>query len=181
MRLLFCDHCHTLEELPDYDGNDPVDPLLEGLVFKHNERDPMAHGGRDLHHSPMRLVHIEPDGTRTSDEVWEKDREKILKKLNEENKKVGMASWAYESMNTYAEDALRCYRDHRRPDLGAGNPCIDYWSDSKRIGRPTKIGKQVLKEAPKTGTNDPHLCQWCPYYSTVATEVRWKAGMYRDN
>ena len=181
MRLLFCDLCHTLEEVPEYEGGMEVHPLIEVIVFKHNERDPMGHGGRDLHHSPMRVVKIEPDGSRTSDQVWEQDRDKILKKLNEENKKVGMAGWTYEAMNTYAEDALVCYRRHHRPDLGAGKPCIDYWSDSKRIGRPTTLGKKILKENSKLGTADPHLCQWCPYYSTVQTEVRWKAGMYRDN
>lgn len=179
MRLLFCDFCKTLEEIPDYEGSAKIDPLVEELVRRHNERDPMAHGGRDIHHSPMRLVKIEPDGPRTSDEVWEKDREEILKRLNMENKKVGMSAWVYEAMNTYAEDALTCYKRHHRPD--EGSPCIDYWSDSKRIGRPTAIGKQVLKEAPKTGVADPHLCQWCPYYTVVQTNVRWKAGMYRDN
>ena len=183
MRLLFCDLCHTLEEVPDYEGEDPVDPLVEGLVRKHNERDPMGHAGRDVQRSPMRLVKIEPDPNRmlSSDEVWETDRENVLKQLNDENKKVGFSSWAYEAMNSYAEDALICYRRHDRPDLGNGKPCIDYLSDSKRIGRPTDIGKKVLKEAPKMGTSDPHLCQWCPYYSTVMTQVRWKAGMYRDN
>lgn len=181
MRLLFCNLCKTLEECPDYEGPLEIDPILEDLVRRHNERDPMGHGGRDLRASPMRVAVIAPTEHKTSDEVWETDRENVLKQLNEENKKVGHASWAYEALNTYAEDAMKCYNRHRRPDLGNGKPCIDYWSESKRIGRPSVMGRTMLKIAPKKGTSDPHLCQWCPYYSTVSTEVRWRAGMYRDN
>lgn len=181
MRLLFCDLCKTLEEIPDYEGEMEVDPLVEDLVRRHNERDPMGHGGRDIRHSPMRIAVIEPTEHMTSDQVWAADRENILKQLNEQNKKVGFSSWAYESLNTWQEDAMTCFRRHRRPDIGNGKPCIDFWSDSKRIGRPTEIGKQVLKENAKLGTGDPHLCQFCPYFSGVQTEIRFKQGMYRDN
>jgi hypothetical protein len=178
MRLLCCNHCHTVDEVPDFEGNldetGGIDPLIEAVVMKHNQRDPMAHGGRNLQFSPIRIAVVE-------DSAWATDKEGVLKQLQSENKKVGFDAWAYEAVNTYQEDAMTCYRRHKRPDLGAGKPCIDYWSDSKRIGRPTAIGKQILKENEKLGARDPHLCQFCPYFSTVQTQARWERGMYRDN
>lgn len=167
MRLLFCNHCKTLEEIPDYEGTDPVDPLVEALVRKHNERAPMEHGGANISASPMRLMAVD-------DNDWRTNREKVLAQVNQENKKVGFDAWVYEAMNTYADDALRCYRAHHRPEDG----CIDWWDDSKRIGRPTSEGRKVLKDNYKSGATDPHLCQWCPVASFVATQQRLKMGMY---
>lgn len=170
MRLLTCKACRSIEELPDYDGKNEVDPYVEGLIEKHTKKDPMAHGGERLHYSPFML--------RTVDEIeWALHREQIIDKLNEEAKTTGFDGWAYESMNTYADDAMKCYSQHGRPKQG----CRDYWSDEKRIGRPTELGKAVLKEAPKLGEGDPHLCQWCPVHTWVTTEVRFKKGMYKDN
>lgn len=171
MRLLFCNHCKSLEEIPDYDGDAEVDPLIEEVVRQHNVRAPMEHGGANLTASPMRIAVVD-------DLEWAMDREKIIKQINESNKKVGFDAWVSEAHNTYGEDALKCWHAHREP--GEGKPCIDYWSDSKRIGRPTAEGRVVLKENPKLSTDDPHLCQWCPYYTHVMTEVRHKKGMYKD-
>jgi hypothetical protein len=98
----------------------------------------------------------------------------------EEGKEVGLDPWVGEAFNTFAEDALKCYSQHKRPDYGAGKPCIDYRSESKRIGRPTSEGKAVLRDNPKLGVSDPHLCDYCPYHSTVVTEVRHRKGMYKD-
>lgn len=173
MRLFLCSFCKTVEEAPDYLGNEEVDPIVEDLMLRHTQRDPMAHGSDRMRNSPFALRPIDPDDSRgfTSDEVWEYRREDVLARLKTQNEKVGFDVWAYEAMNSYAEDALKCYSRHNRPDLGAGKPCIDFWNDSKRIGRPTREGRQTLKENEKLGTADPHICQWCPYFSTVQTEI----------
>jgi hypothetical protein len=99
-----------------------------------------------------------------------------MKQLNDSNKNVGFDAWVYESTNTYAEDALKCYQRHNRPKEG----CVDWWSDSKRIGRPTEVGKLALKENQKMGKSDPHLCQFCPVASYVQTEINHKRGLYKE-
>jgi hypothetical protein len=173
MRLLHCNVCRTVDEIPDYSGGDEVDPLVEKVVMEHNRRDPMGHGGKHLTSLPMRLAFVD-------DLEYAYGKDDVLKKLAEEGKAVGFDPWVGEAFNTFAEDALKCYSTHRRPDYGAGKPCIDYMSDSKRIGRPTEEGKAVLKQNEKLGAGDPHLCNWCPYHTTVQTEIRSRKGMYKD-
>lgn len=168
MRLLFCNACKSLEEVEDYEGPLEVDPLIEQLVRKHNERAPMEHGGRDLRASPMRIAVV-------PDIKWATDREEIIKQINNENRKVGFDAWVYEATNTYSEDALRCYSDHHRPKQG----CIDWWDESKRIGRPTEEGQAAVKDQYKLGQRDPHLCQYCPVASFVQTEINHRKGLYR--
>lgn len=167
MRLLICNFCKTIEEVPDYEGGDSVDPLVEELVRRHNEKDAMAHGGPAL--NPMRIGVVD-------DHEWQHNRANVMATINVENKKVGFDAWAYEAMSTYADDALKCYRAHHRP-TGA---CIDWWADSKRIGRPTELGRKVLKDQQKLGAGDPHLCQFCPVASFVQTEMNHRAGLYKE-
>lgn len=170
MRLLHCNVCHSVEEIPDYSGNDEVDPLVEKVVMEHNRRDPMAHGGGAT--LPMRLALVD-------DMDYAYGREDVLKRLAEEGKSVGFDPWVGEAFNTFSEDAGKCYNQHRRPEYPE-KPCIDYMSESKRIGRPTAEGQHVIKENYKMGASDPHLCQWCPYHSTVQVELRARKGMYKD-
>jgi len=39
MRLLFCKTCQTVDEVPDYEGGNTVDPIVEGLVMRHVQRE----------------------------------------------------------------------------------------------------------------------------------------------
>ena len=172
MRLLCCAACKTAEVVDDYTGSLEVDPLVERLVMQHTERDPMAHGGSQLRTSPFRLA------KGISENRWQipEEREKILAAVNQENKRVGFDLWVAEALDTYGEDALRCYRDHHRPKEG----CIDWRDDSKRIGRPTNLGRKAVKDNYRLGETDPFLCDWCPVRSWVDTQVRFKAGLYKD-
>ena len=172
MRLLHCNVCKTIDEIPDYEGHEEVDPLVERVVMEHNRRDPMKHGGAAT--LPMRLAKVD-------DFEWQADREKVVKELNRTGMEVGFDPWpwASDSHNVFREDAGKCWISHRQPEL-PGKPCIDYRSEAKRIGRPTSEGKAVLKDNPKLGSSDPHLCDWCPYQVTVQTEIRARKGMYKD-
>lgn len=169
MRLLYCNVCRSVDEVPDYEGPEKVDPLVEKVLMKHNLRDPMAHGGQST--LPFRLA-------QCSTEDWMMHREVVLKRLNEDITQCGFPAWMGESHNTFIEDAHQCWRKHRWPK--EGQPCLDYWSESKRIGRPTEEGRRALKDNYKLGPQDPHLCQWCPYHTVVTTEKRHRRGMYKE-
>lgn len=166
MRLLLCKCCKTLEQIEDFDGHPSEDRLLEELVRRHNERDPMAHGGEAT--LPLSLMHV-------SEKDWFENREQIIERINEEHKATGFDGWVYEAMNTYLDDAMKCYNQHGRPKQG----CIDWWADSKRIGRPTAEGRQAVKDQYKLGERDPHICSSCPVASWVMTEQNAQAGLYK--
>lgn len=170
MRLIYCEACSTLEEVPEYEtAEGEVDPYVEAVLFKHNQKDPMAHGGARLKASPIRIYVIK-------DEEWATKREKVIEHINELNKNVGMTAWVDEAFNTFSEDALKCFRVHHRPSEG----CIDYRDTSKIIGRPTAEGKKAVKENYKLGDGDPALCDFCPVHTWVTTQVRWKKGLYKN-
>ena len=76
----------------------------------------MRHGGNHLKASPIRIFVVD-------DEQWRTRRESVLTHINEMNKKRGMTSWVDGTFNTFADDALKCFREHHRPAEG----CIDYW------------------------------------------------------
>lgn len=162
MRLLLCHRCATLEELPDFDGHPTNDVFLEDMVRRHNHEQIVIP-------DEFKVIRID-----TND--WLLHRDEIIKKINQEAKTTGFDGWVYEAVSTYKEDALKCYSRHSRPTQG----CIDYWSDSKRIGRPTDIGRAAVKDQYKLGETDPHLCQFCPVHSFVQTEQRYKKGLYKE-
>lgn len=167
VRLVLCEFCKTAEEVPDYGGSDPVDPLIEELVMQHNIRNPLAHGGQRIHHSPIRLF-------RFDDAAYAKNPEKCLELAMEQNKTDGFTAWASEVRNTFGDDALKCFSAHRRPSEG----CIDYHDDSKRLGRPTPEGRKVARSNQEVVANTPFLCDFCPVSTFVTTQIRTKAGLY---
>lgn len=156
--------------MPDYEltGKDDIDPYVEALVLKHNRKDPMAHGGVQLKASPIQIYMV-------SDHDWETKREDVITNIMEKVKGSGMTAEFDGAFNTFQDDALRCFREHHRPPEG----CIDYWDDSKRLGRPTAEGKKAIKVNFKLGKADPHLCQFCPVNTYVTTSIRAKKGMYK--
>lgn len=140
-----------MEELPFFRGNPEDDVLLDDLtsrhVFPNNER----HFGH--------LFDVEEFRWRNP-EV----RRQILEQIGG---RTGFDPQYYEDKNTYVEDAVKCFDAHRRTI-----PCIDWHSDKKRIGNPTKLG---WESGPKV-----YLCDFCPVRSTVDTSKRAKRGLYKE-
>lgn len=168
MRLLFCSHCKTCEEVPDIDGPEASDRILNALIERHAEREPMEHGGERLQFSPFRV------GAFT-DHDWATNPDNCLKLAAERNKADGFNAWVYEARSTYGEDALRCFSRHHRPTEG----CIDYRDDSKIIGRPTQEGRSAMKDMYKLAKSDPSICDYCPVHVWVTTKIRTKQGLYQ--
>jgi hypothetical protein len=93
---------------------------------------------------------------------WEGHKDDILKGLKE--RWTGFHPEFYATKDTYREDALRCYKAHRRPK---GTDCVDWRADTKRLTPEGWRGREV------------YLCDFCPVFSTVMTEIRHRRGAYK--
>jgi hypothetical protein len=178
-RLLVCRECSTIEELPLYDGPKELeaqDPVLDNVVRRHVQR----HG--DLNPEGAALL-VAPEGPCNCNEktmvdvrggrqgyrklqgnhtFWGGHKDDILKGLGE--RWTGFHPEFYATKDTYREDALKCYNQHRRPK---GTDCIDWRSDHKRLTPAEWRGREV------------YLCDFCVVASTVMTEIRHRKGMYK--
>jgi len=108
--------------------------------------------GRAIGHSTIRGPHT----------FWEGHKDDVLKGLQE--RWTGFHPEYYATVDTYKEDAARCYNLHRRPK---GTDCIDWRADRKRL---TDDNREKDKHV--------YLCDFCPVASTVTTAIRRKARMY---
>lgn len=155
MRLLICLNCVTVEELPDFKGDNPEeDVLLEELAGRHAGPKPidgskvtkrLDFGPDERHFGNM--LHIE-------DEVWgnPKYRDEILAQIKSGT--TGFESDFYATKNTFVEDAGKCYNAHQRPK----DFCIDWHNKTKRLGNPLKGSKAKV-----------FLCDFCVVASRVNT------------
>ena len=172
MRLLKCDYCHTLDEVPDFQGPPEKDEVLQSILIYHNQQGTGEHLIGDR---LMLFALNDVNGRPITTEQYNSNKEEIIKRFNAGmTRRTGLDAWVYEDRKTYAEEAMKCFNEHHRPT----QTCIDWWSDAKRLSRPTTEGKAALKDSPGLGVSDPHLCQWCPVSSYVRTEVNAKKGLY---
>lgn len=146
IRLLRCDTCKTIEELPDFDGPPDYDVHLNYLLSQHRTPEGHPHVGR--------LIDVEK-------RAW--DMPNLRQALTEQIME-GMSSGLdvfgtnhYAVKDTFKEDAMLCFRQHNRPKEG----CPDFNSASKRLMPDTRAER---KEAglPVEGMPVIHLCSFCP-------------------
>lgn len=155
--------CKTIEELPDPPkGVDPhnispgEDPLLDELIGRHVTNQ-QQHLGQ--------LFSV-PDADWKNDDA----RSQILEQIIKSDKETGLGADFYDVKNTFLDDALECFAEHKRPER-----CIDWLSDRKALGRATPEGKAWQKQnykAPQT-----YLCHFCPVATQVALRQRDAAGI----
>lgn len=150
MRVLVCRTCRNLEELPDFQGRPEDDVFLNYVVQEHPD-----HMGQ-LFRLPIGIWLIE------------EARNTLIKQLMGHNE--GLAAFDpkfYEVRNTFKEDALICYKAHRRPKGG----CPDFNSDKKLLFPETKAERKdagiSTKERPAI-----HLCSFCPVRLYYEKKVR---------
>lgn len=162
LRILRCDNCRTLEELPDYEGDPQNDQVLEALILRrHTEPSGTTHVGQ-----LMRVEKKHWDSPTT--------RKEILRELGKQT--TGLDPEAYAAADAFKEDAMACWKRHNR------NPeCPDYKSPEKRLLPNTaeerkEAGLPKYETAPK---NYVYLCDWCPAKSVVQEKVFGKAGLYK--
>jgi hypothetical protein len=155
IRLLRCDDCLTLEELPDFDGPAEYDTLLIVLTDKHKFPNGEPHRGR--------LIKVEKRAWGMSNL-----KEAILQQIWQGSK--GLAefdSTHYEVKQTFHEDALKCYAQHLRPQEG----CPDFNSPSKILKPDTKAERKEIGLSPQ-GMPVIHLCSFCPVRSYMERKAR---------
>ena len=158
IRLLACQQCKTIEELPDFEGPAEHDHLLNHSVQRHVTNG-TPHIGQLF---------------RVTEKDWanEDAKNEIAKRIAAklEGGETGLGSPFYDLKNTYQADALACFKAHLR------NPaCSDYRSDSKRLTPGTAAERKAAGLPEYRSPQDRYLCDFCPVQSLVEQAARKKA------
>lgn len=154
IRLLICDTCQSIEELPVYEGKNPAqDDTLNYRVAPHRFPDGNEHFGG--------LAIIDED-------QWSNPymRQGVIEKLKNERgapgQGKGLGDEFYDVKNTFHEDALICWGQHNRTE-----DCADWRSDKKRLYPDTRGDRKELGLSAKSRPNT-WLCDFCPVTSVYA-------------
>ena len=164
IRLLFCETCNTIEEIPDFDGPPQYDTLLEISVQKHRTPTGDAHIGK--------LFDVDVAMWMDSNV-----RHQIIDQIKGKGSK-GIAEFDatfYDTRSTFQEDALKCYQDHLRPK-GA---CPDWMSDKKILVPDPKAERKAEGLASPSQAPGPkvHLCRFCPVQRYMAKKAQEASGL----
>lgn len=128
------------------------DPLLEDFVARHSHQRPEI--------ETMNYIKT----FEVDQATW--DNADVVGQFKKEL--AGITGAFFEESEHYKDEAVKCYNAHGNPDIHSR--CPDFRDSSKLIG------PQGDKVPPKYQV---HLCVMCPYMqSHLATEMRWKAGLY---
>lgn len=154
IRLLRCDQCKTIEELPDFTGDPNRDHVLQALIAKrHTEESGITHIGQLM---KVEKKHWDSPSTR----------KEILKQLAQKN--TGFDAEFYETRDTFKEDASLCFRQHNR------NPnCGDYQTDKVRLTPGTAKERKAAGLPKYRSAQDVYLCNFCPVQALV-NNARWE-------
>ena len=129
LRLLICHTCHSIQELPWYEGNPERDDTLNFRVAEHRFPDGNEHFG---------VLATVPESN------WGKDeqRREIVAKIEEAagvpGSGAGMGETFYDVKANFEIDALKCWGEHNRT-----HDCADYHSDKKRLYPDTRADRKA--------------------------------------
>ena len=158
IRLLICEHCGTVEEMPMYEGPWQHDEWLNSMLKRH-----LLPSGESTH-GPVHVGFIEND-------KWMSHRESIVAEVAKEftlpGQGAGLGQTYYDTKSNFLADAFKCWKvDHNRT-----LNCEDYRSDKKRLYPDTKGDRKDLGLDPGSRPNT-FLCDFCPYNSVVMQRQR---------
>lgn len=115
IRLLVCRTCKSIDELPDFDGPEEYDTVLQVAVERHQKPEP--HLGL-LMKFPLKYW-ARPDV-----------KTEVMKQISEGSSGLDVfGTNFYDTKSTFHEDAMKCYNLHMRPTTSCG----DYKSDKKEL------------------------------------------------
>jgi hypothetical protein len=157
LRLLICEHCGSVEEMPMYEGPWQQDTWLNEKLKAH-----LLPSGEKTHGN----VHV---GIVESDK-WMMHRDSIIAQMATEftvpGKGAGLGISYYDTKSNFQADAFACWKEHNRT-----TNCDDYRSDKKRLFPDTRADRKELGLDPKSRPNT-FLCDFCPYNSIVMQRQR---------
>jgi len=102
-------------------------------------------------------------------------RKQITKEILQGTDQKGFDAEFYATMDTFKEDALKCFTAHGRPDYTAIG-CQDYRSASKELKPNTAVERKAagLPKYDDVKIKRSYLCSHCPYESQVISIERMK-------
>lgn len=160
IRILRCDACRTLEELPDYSGDPKYDYVLDALIRKkHTEESGQTHVGQ--------LMKVEK-------KHWDSPsiRKEILKQLGKETS--GFDPEFYRAQEGFKADAMDCWKRHLRPA-----ECGDYKTAPYRLTPNTAAERKEAGLPKYRSDRDIFVCDWCVCKSTAQEAHFTKLGLYK--
>lgn len=166
LRLLVCNTCKRIDELPDYEGRPEDDHLLTIVIENYHTTE-----GGTPHFGNLLRIPIKQWAVTSV-------RNQILKQIREGSGGISeLDPDFYDTKSTFGEDALRCFSDHLRPK----GRCVD-WHDSKKklVPKTAALRKDLGLTAPdKLGGKQVYLCDFCPAAVFMHTKARDAAGLYK--
>lgn len=167
--LYICFQCKTIDEIPNYEPKEADrDTRIGYLVETHLQRHSFLENRVLTEWCRLGFV---PTSMWNNTEYRKKITEEILKG----NDQTGFDSETYATMNTFRDDALKCFQRHGRPDYTAVG-CQDYLSGSKELKPNTAIERKAagLPKYDDVKVKKSFLCEHCPYHSQVISIRRMK-------
>lgn len=167
--LYVCFQCKEINEIPDYNPKDADrDTRIGYLVEMHLQRHPSLEDRDVTMWSKLGFV---PESMWKNTEY----KKQIVNGILKSNDQTGFDAEFYATMDTFKEDAGKCYQSHGRPDYTAIG-CQDYLSASKELKPNTAIERKAagLPKYDDVKIKRSFLCEHCPYHSQVLSIERMK-------
>lgn len=159
-RILRCDTCKTMEEVPDYEGDPNRDYAMIAVVkHRHTEPSGVTHIGQ-----PMRWAKADWDSPVT--------RKEVLRQLAV--KTTGFDPEVYAADAGFRADAMECWKAHLRVV-----ECSDYKSPPKRLTPNTAQERRELGLPKYRSEQDVYLCDFCPAKAAAQEKHFTKLGLYK--
>jgi hypothetical protein len=169
VRLLVCNHCQTIQEVPDFTGPAEYDAYLNYRTGEHRTPGGTPHKGFL---------------SRCKASDWAKE-EYRLGVLNEINDIIGTGKPPilsatidqefYDIGANFKSEAMTCWKQHNRTQ-----DCDDWRSEPKRLIPDTQAERKA-EGMPSRARDIPNawLCDFCPVNSVIQQRVNEKKGLYK--
>lgn len=164
IRLLICDTCNSIQEVPAYTGPSDNDYLLQYRVAEHQ-------------FDSGRFHKLEVGRVDKAD--W--DKPEVKKQISKElayaanpGQGHGLGESFYDVKSTYEEDAMSCFRSFHRP---TDPSYCDFHKENKRLYPDTKYERKEEGLDPKMRPNI-WLCDLCPLQSVIDQKKRKANKLY---
>lgn len=160
VRLLFCHTCHSVDELPDYEGPAEYDHYLAHRVSQHQFESGQPHRGV--------LGRVKDDPEYIEAAIAE------MENTVSPGSGEGLGRVMYDLRDNYQAEAMQCWKRH-----GRTQNCDEYRADSKRLWADTKAERRAEHlSLNKNERPNIWLCDHCPVHSLVQQRQRKAKGLY---